>query len=116
MIKEKKMTKERRRSPRAKCDFIIEIESQKSMISANAVNISSSGMYLRCDHPISLFREIGVGIKLPGIEKLIECIGVVVRSEKETGKDTYNIAIFFEDIESEDKELLNEYVEKHMGG
>ncbi len=115
MIKEKKNMKERRKFPRAKCDFIIEIESQKANITAHAVNISASGMYLESNREIPLFRQIAVGIKLPGIEELIECIGVVVRSEKDSVKDIYQIAIFFQDIEPEDKEKLTEYVERTLG-
>jgi len=116
MIKEKKVLKERRQSPRVKCDFNIEIESQKSDISGHALNISTSGMYLECDNSIPLFREIRVGIKLPGVDELIECTGVVVRSEKDPKKDCYDVAIFFEDIDVEDKEKLASYIDKKMKG
>lgn len=116
MIKDKKTINERRKSPRAKCDFIVEFEYDKSNITANAQNISSSGMYLESNKQIPVFREIAIGIKLPGIEDLIECTGVVVRSEKISGKDKYSIAIFFEDIEQEDKELLGKYVERQLNG
>lgn len=116
MIKEKKVIKERRKSPRVKCDFNIEIESQKSSISGHAINISTSGMYLECDNPVPLFREISVGIKLPGVEDIIECTGVVVRSEKDPIKDCHNIAIFFEDIAPEDKQKLAECIEKRTKG
>lgn len=115
MIREKKLIKERRRTPRVKCDFTIEIESQKSSISAHAINISASGIYLECNHPIPLFREIGIGIRLPGVEELIECVGVVVRSEKAADKGVYNTAIFFEDMGEEDKDLLIKYVDKQIG-
>lgn len=108
------MIKERRKSPRARCDFVVGLEYQKTNITAHVLNISSSGMYMETDHPIPLFREIGIGIKLPGIEKLIECIGVVVRSEKVAEKERYNLAIFFEDIQPEDKNLLADYVEKQL--
>lgn len=108
------MIKERRKSPRAKCDFVIDIEYQNSNITARVMNISSSGMYMESNYPVPLFREISVGIKLPGIEKLIECTGVVVRSEKEPGKEFYNLAIFFEDIQPGDKSVLADYVEKQL--
>lgn len=110
------MIKERRKSPRARCDFVIEFDYQNSNITAHVMNISTSGMYMESDCPIPLFREIGIGIKLPGIEKLLECTGVVVRSEKVPGKERYNLAIFFEDIQPEDKNLLADYVEKQLAG
>jgi c-di-GMP-binding flagellar brake protein YcgR len=116
MIKEKKVLKERRKAPRIKCDFNIEIESQKSDVSGHALNISTSGMYLECDNHIPLFREIRVGIKLPGVDDIIECTGVVVRSDKDPKKDCYDVAIFFEDIEPEDKEKLAECIDRKMKG
>lgn len=108
------MIKERRKSPRAKCDFVIEFEYQDYNISAHVMNISSSGMYMETNYPVPLFREVGIGIKLPGIERLIECTGVVVRSEKIPGKERYNLAIFFGDVQPEDKGLLADYVEKQL--
>lgn len=114
MVNARGVFKERRRAPRIKCDFDIEIAQQKKKILAHAVNISSCGMYLVSNHPISLFREIGVGIKLPGIEKLIECSGVIVRSEKDPSKGHYNLAIFFDNIAREDKKRLSEYVKKKL--
>lgn len=108
------MLKERRKSPRAKCDFVIGFEYKNSSVTAHVMNISSSGMYIESNYPVPLFREIGIGIKLPGLERLIECTGVVVRSEKIPGKERYNLAIFFEDIQPEDKSLLADYVEKQL--
>jgi c-di-GMP-binding flagellar brake protein YcgR len=116
MIKEKKVIVERRKAPRVKCDFNIEIESQKKGITGHALNISTCGMYLECDKPIALFREISVGIKLPNAEEIIECVGVVVRCEKEPEKDFHNIALFFQDIEPEDKEKLARYIDSRIKG
>lgn len=109
------MIKERRKAPRVKGDFSVEIAHQKSRIIADTINISSSGIYCQCDHPIPLFREIQVIIMLPGVVKPIICSGVVVRSEKVPGKERYNLAIFFEDIQPEDKNGLAGYVEKKIG-
>lgn len=109
------MIKERR-SPRAKCDFIIQFEYKDTNVSAHVVNISSSGMYMESNASVPLFREVSIGIKLPGMEELIECTGVVVRSEKVPGKERYNLAIFFSDIEPEDKDLLSDYVNKKLAG
>lgn len=115
MVKIKKIDKERRKFPRVKCDFVIQIEHQKSFINAHAINISASGMYLESDQQIPLFREIGIGIKIPGVDEIIECTGVVVRSEEVEDKNIYNTAIFFEDIEQSDKDLLAKYVESQIG-
>lgn len=109
------MIKERRSAPRVKGDFTIEIADKKTRIVADTINISSSGIYCQCDRPIPLFREIQVIIMLPGVIKPIICSGVVVRSEKVSGKERYNLAIFFEEIQPEDKNELASYVERKLG-
>lgn len=110
MIKEKKA--ERRKSPRVKGDFSVEIAHQKSRIIANTINISASGIYCQSASAIPLFREISVKIKLPGVAEIIECSGVIVRCEKVPGKELYNLAIFFEELFQKDKGHLSGYVEK----
>lgn len=108
------MIKERRSTPRVKGDFSIEIAHQKTRVIADTINISSSGIYCQCDSVIPLFREIQVVVMLPGVVKPIICSGVVVRSEKVPGKERYNLAIFFEDIQPGDKNQLAGYVEKKL--
>lgn len=108
------MIKERRKAPRVKGDFTVEIAHQKTKVIADTINISSSGIYCQCDHTIPLFREIQMVIMVPGIAKPIICSGVVVRSEKVPGKERYNLAIFLEDIQPEDKNQLTGYVEKRL--
>lgn len=112
MIKEKR--KERRKFPRAKADFNIEIAHQKSRIIADTINVSASGMYCQSDRSIPLFREIGIRIKLSGIAAVIECSGIIVRCDKVPGKERYNLAIFFEDLSLKEKGYLSSYVEKKL--
>lgn len=114
MIKEKGNIAERRKAPRVKGDFTVEIADQKTRIIADTINISALGIYCQSDHAIPLFREIQVAIMLPGVSKPIGCSGVVVRSEKIPRKERYNLAIFFEDILPEDKEQLSKYIEKKL--
>jgi len=114
--KEKKIVNERRRSPRVRGGFNIEIANFETKIIADTINISSSGIYCQSSQPIPLFREIELNIMLPNIKKPIDCAGVVVRSEKAPSKDRYNIAVFFNDISPEDKKQLSAYIEKRLAG
>ena len=117
MIKEKKRKpiKERRKSPRIKGSFAIEIADQKNKIAANIINFSSCGLYCQTSREMPLFREVQIVIALPQTATSIECSGVVVRSEKIPGKKAYNLAIFFDDMEPEDKKKLAGYVDGKLG-
>lgn len=114
MIKERERRVERRKHPRVKGDFGIEIADQKSRIIANTINISASGIYCQSDCAIPLFREISIRIKLPKSTYVIECSGVIVRCEKVPGKERYHLAIFLSDISQKDKKLLSSYIEKTL--
>lgn len=105
---------ERRKSPRVKGDFTIQIAHQKTKIIAHTINISTTGIYCQGDRPIPLFREIEIEIHLPLAPKSIKCSGVIVRSEKIPGKERYNLAIFFVGLSPKNKELLLQYVEEKM--
>ena len=117
MIKEKKKKsfKERRKYPRVKENIAIEIADQKDRIAATIMNFSSCGIYCQTSREMPLFREVQMVIALPHIVTPIECSGVVVRSEKASDKKTYNMAIFFDDIEPEDKKKVAVYVNKKLG-
>lgn len=110
MVKEERV--ERRKSPRVKGDFTVEIAHQKSRIIADTINISASGISCQSASAIPLFREIGIRMKLPGIAEAIECSGVIVRCEKVPEKERYKLAIFFEELSQKDKGHLSSYVEK----
>ena len=118
MIKEKEKLghPERRKTPRIKGDFLIEIANQKSKIIPDTINISVSGMYYQTDTAIPLFREISMTMFLPDSDTPLECSGVVVRSEKIPGKNRHSVAVFFDDISPEHKDMLAKYVEKKMAG
>jgi len=106
------MIKERRKYPRITGVFDVEIAHHKSRFITDTINVSASGIYCQCKDSIPLFREIGIKLNVPGTDKSIECSGVIVRSDKVPKKPRYNVAIFFLDIEPEDKKYLAEYIEK----
>jgi len=116
MIKEKETLRERRKYPRLnmKSEFNLKISDEESTAALRIINISASGIYCQSSRPVSLFREIEVSLKLPGVLNIITCIGVVVRCEKVKGKEKYNLAIFFNDIPPKDKNTLSEYIEKKL--
>ena len=116
MIKEnnKSRAEERRKAPRAKWAFNIELLDNNIKTIVRVVNISSAGIYCESEKEIPLFREIQVTVKLPEIDKTLECSGVVVRSERIPKKDCFNLAIYFDDITPKDKGLLAEYIGKKL--
>ncbi len=105
---------ERRKSPRVRGDFNIEIADHKTKIIARTINISGSGIYCQCDHAIPLFREIKIILHLPEEDKSLNFTGVIVRCEKIPGRHRYNLAIFFSSISARDRKLLAQYVEDKL--
>lgn len=105
---------ERRKYPRIKGDFTIEIAHKKARIMGNAINLSASGMYFQCNKEIPLFTEIETVLQLPGEKEPIVCTGVVVRSEEAPQKGRYNIAIFFSDLLPEEKQKIADYVNRKL--
>ena len=112
MVKQKELREERRRYPRITGIFDVEIAHQKSRLITDTINVSASGIYCQCNNPIPLFREIGVNLKIPGTGKVIDCSGVVVRSEKIPKSSRYSIAIFFIGMLPEEKKFLADYIDK----
>lgn len=106
--------KERRKAPRVKGDFEIVVADKKTKVIAKSINISLSGIYFQCNKEIPVFREVGIGLQLPHASQIVECIGVVVRSEKVPGKRLFNIAIFFPYLGEDDKAVLEEYIQEKL--
>ena len=72
-------------------------------------NISCGGAYCHVDKYIEPMTKLAVTLKLPEQKHSISCKGVVVRTE-EAVPTGYNIAIFFNDINPKDRELIKQYI------
>jgi len=114
---------ERRKHPRINKKLPIKILAQrKDLLVTRTENISASGAYCSTNKYIEPMTILEIVMLLPHHipgkkDHKITCKGVVVRTEKapaNNGKESYNIAIFFNEFRGKEKERLQEYIEKHL--
>ncbi len=114
------MIKERRRYPRLSKSLPLKISSQDFDIVTQTKNISCIGAYCSVNTYIAPMSKLKITLLLPEknnsskqISKKVNCIGVVVRTEKAHSKN-YNIAIFFEQIQERERVKLENYIQQHL--
>ena len=115
----KEKVQERRSTTRlkSKLKLIIDGEGPELAKEVEVVDISASGICFRSHTPMPLFREIKIQLELPRISSLthiihkIECSGVIVRCDN-IPHELYDIAFFFIDLSSENKDKISEYIER----
>ncbi|MDP8211866.1 MAG: PilZ domain-containing protein [Candidatus Zapsychrus exili] len=107
---------ERRRDPRLDDNIPIKLSQEDGDVVTETGNISRSGAYCRVNKYIEPMTKLKVSLIVPirksgkEVTKKISCNGVVVRTESRAEKDSYNIAIFFNDISQRDSENISDYV------
>lgn len=112
---------ERRRHPRIYKKLPLKLELDSFDLTTETLNISSSGAYCQTDKYIEPMTKVSIVLVLPvksknnaAATKKVTCKGVVVRSEKDSTKDKFNIAIFFTDVPETDAKNINRYIETHL--
>ena len=91
---------------------------------AESVNLSANGVYCKIERPIPEMTRLKMVIVLPADGQksaemgLIECKGVIVRTNEnhnsaDPGKGN-RMAVFFEEIDSEQQNRLIEPIESHL--
>ncbi|MBN2119467.1 MAG: PilZ domain-containing protein [Candidatus Omnitrophica bacterium] len=115
------MIKEKRKYPRVVKTIPLKLSSHQTDIVTQTKNISCIGAYCSINKPLPLMTKLKITLLLPEKEKdykdtskKVNCLGIVVRSEKATHKDDYDIAIFFEQIREKEKLKLEEYINHHL--
>jgi len=107
-----------RKHIRSQLDIPLEFQGKVSSLTQN---ISQSGMLCRTSREIDELTLLDIKFQLPYISKYeakkiwIECSGVVVRCEKKevAAKDLpYEVAIFFNHMSTQNRNLLATYVSK----
>ncbi len=121
-MKKQKKYVEKRRQPRTKKSIQFKIKTDDSTITAESIDLSCIGAYCQVNKYIPSMTSLMIVLALPcgdkesGVE-YVECFGVVVRVEKTSSKadeaNTYNIAIYFNDIGESEKEKIANFLEKH---
>ena len=116
--------KERRKHPRSQRGFA-QLQAEVAGNSIKHVdNISCSGVLCRMEKSLPIMEKLLVTIELPNHQSgsspfLLECEGVVVRSEPfecEQDGTEYQVAIFFTRLSDDKRQQIASYVEHDLQG
>jgi len=116
MTKSENDPSERRRYPRIETSIPMNLKADKRNVSAEAINLSMSGVCCRVNRPFEVMASLEIVLMLPDDGApddlvYVECQGIVVRNEKTA--TSYQIAIFFNEIERNEKRKLAAYIATH---
>ena len=78
----------------------------------HTMNISASGLYCKIDREIPLMSRVNLMLMLPD-SKGVEVSGVVVREHPviiDGVTKHYDVAIFFDDLSSKNREAISSYI------
>src|SRR5688572_12293665 len=98
---------ERRRSERAPVVVRIEYATVDALFSDFTRNINEGGIFVETDEPIPLDQKVELKLRLPGSSELVHVSGRVVRIEQTTATSAGGIAIEFEQLDANARELIN---------
>ncbi|MBI3317568.1 MAG: PilZ domain-containing protein [Candidatus Omnitrophica bacterium] len=114
---------ERRRYPRI-CEAIsCQISLGPEVLAARTKNLSCGGLLCELPQPIVPMTKLEVLLHIPtapspgGRNHWIRCVGVVVRQERQAsagGQPSYLIAIYFSDIQQDDRRRIAEFILQSM--
>ena len=110
--------RERRRAPRAAVSFPVELHYRDETRRAHLRDVSSIGLCCTFPEAIDELTQVRFSLRLPGDSRRHDIVGAVVRCEKLRGKSppTYEIAIFFADVEPESRQAIEQFVEAEIAG
>lgn len=114
-----KSPSERRLNPRLDHKLPLNMAVNGYDFATTTHNVSCVGAYCHINKYVPPFTKISVKLSLPNNDSrgagntLVECRGVIVRSEDET-KGGFNIAIFFNEIRSEQRKKLAQYIKQFL--
>ena len=106
---------ERRASPRA--DIVVRVNYQNvdSLFSEFARNINDGGIFVETDTPQPIGTNVELEFKLPGADRPIQVVGNVVRAvtaDQVEPDGIAGMAIEFENLDSDDRQQINEIIKK----
>jgi hypothetical protein len=113
-----KNAKERRVHPRLDHKLPLSLAVNGYDFSTVSHNISSVGAYCHLDRYMPPFTKISVKLSLPnrtraGKSTIVECKGVVVRTEDES-RGGFNLAIFFNEIHQDQRKKIAQYISQFL--
>ena len=98
---------ERRRAERAPVVVRIEYSTVDALFSDFTRNINEGGIFVETDEAIPLDEKVELKLRLPGSNEFVHVIGRVVRVEPTTATSAGGIAIEFEELDANARELIN---------
>ena len=110
---------ERRRHPRLEQKLPFKVAANGYGFSTSTQNLSCVGAYCRIKKYIPPFTKVAVKLTLPiknGSDKksyTVDCTGVIVRTE-DKDKSSFNIAIFFNEINATQRKKISEYINQFL--
>jgi len=114
------MTTERRQHPRIDGSIPLKISSGDFDIVTETQNLSRTGVYCRVIQYVEPMTKLKIHLLLPFrrnekiTTKKVSCSGVIVRTEAIPGEDSFNVAIYFNDIQDRCADSIAEYVGQLM--
>ena len=107
---------ERRRAPRAVVNIPLRLSPQDNSAPATLINLSASGLCCQFGTAMTEMTLVGIGLELPSLSKTAELRGAVVRCDKVRGvtPPTYEIGIFFTDMDDATRQAIHEFVEQQL--
>ena len=113
-----KLKIEQRLYPRVEANLALRVIANGYDFSTTTKNLSCLGAYCRINKYVPPFTKLNIKLNLPIAssgknESVLECKGVVVRSDDE-GDGTFNIAIFFNGIENSQRHKISQYLKQFL--
>lgn len=112
---------ERRRSIRIDEALPFRVGTEGYEIQATSLNISSTGVMCFLEKDIPVMTKLSLAIPLDGVEArsggsahILRVKGVVVRKEKETATERFQVAIFFSDMNDPDRHSLDRFISSRL--
>lgn len=103
---------ERRRAQRAPITVRIEYSTVDALFSDFARNINEGGIFVETDEPIPIDEKVELKFRLPGSTELVHTRGRVVRAQPATPSSPAGIAIEFEELDDDAREVINAAVRR----
>ena len=107
---------ERRGAPRASADLPLQLSPKTGAQPARLQNISQTGLCCQFPEPLTEMTLMGIDLELPGGEPH-RVQGIVVRCDKVRGVSppTYEVAIYFTELEAATRRAIQQYVASVLG-
>ena len=111
-----KPIRERRRAVRITERLPFKVGHRGYAIQAVTQNISTSGAMCWVEEEIPMMTQLDVALSLPGAfrARKVRMKGVVVRKEKDAETGRFTLAIFFSDIQPQDRKKLEKFIERRL--